>query len=190
MFKIAHEVELRGPLHRSRYDGLLRFLRKNGKSLEHRTRTNYLFDHKNKQVDLRVRSTNDDIEMVLKLGHVGAHRRKEISFRLGKIKLEDALDFLYHLSYRKGWTGVRISDIFKYMGFEFAVVSVPGRGEYHTYYFEIEGKARAAADVPKVKKRMLRLLKRMDLRTFSKKEYDNYLIGMNKYASERFVLKG
>lgn len=185
MLKIAQEIELRGPLNRSKYQSLLKFLRKNGKFVEHRRRANYMFDHPKKQIDLRVRDTNGNIEMVLKVGHLGAHRRKEITFDLGKIKLDDALAFLFHLGYRKGMTGLRISDIFQYRGIEFAVVKVPS----HSYYFEVEKSAKTVANVPKLKKQLLQMTKKLSLRIFGKKEYDDYLDSMNRYASKRFLLK-
>jgi len=165
-------------------------MKRNGRFIEHRNRVNYMFDHSNRKVDLRVRSTNDEIEMVLKLGHIGAHRRKEVSFKLGKIRLEDALDFLYHLGYKKGMKGTRISDVFKYRGVEFVVVSVPGRSGYHSYYFEIEGLAKRMDEVPKVKRKLISILQKMELRIFGNKEYDEYLFNMNQHASERFTLKG
>jgi adenylate cyclase class IV len=189
MFKITQEIELRGPMNQRQYLKLLNFLKKNGEFVEHRNRVNYMFDHPNKQVDVRVRSTNDDIEMIMKLGHIGAHRRKEISFKLGKIKLKDAIDFLYHLGYKKGLAGTRISDIFMYDGIEFAVVHVPGRAGYHEHYFEMETQAKSAAGVNNAKAHMKRLADKLGLRFFGKKEYDQYLVDMNNYASERFSLK-
>jgi len=189
MFKITQEIELRGPVSKKEYDKLLIFLKRNGKFIEHRNRVNYLFNHKNKQVDVRVRDTNGDIEMVMKLGHIGAHKRKEISFKLGKVKVKDALDFLNHLGYRTGLIAVRISDIFMYCGVEFAVVSVPGRKSWHTYYFEMEMQADTASEIKKAKEYMAKLAGKLGLRFFGKREYEDYIVEMNEYASEKFVLK-
>ena len=184
-FKIAHEIELRGPLTKSNYVSLSKFLRKNGKFIEHRMRNNFMFDHPNKQIDLRVRSTNQNIEMTLKVGHIAAHQRKEISFKLGKVKLEDALHFLFHLGFRKGAKSTVISDIYRYSGVEFVVAEIPN----HSYYFEIEGLAKSKGDILKVKKRLFRIIGQLDLEIFTKETFVDYIGDIQKNANKRFVLK-
>ena len=185
MFKVAHEIELRGPLTKRKHISLSKFLRKNGKFIEHRVRNNFMFDHPNKQIDLRVRNTNQNIEMTLKVGHIAAHQRKEISFKLGKVKLEDALHFLFHLGFRRGAKSTVISDIYRYSGVEFVVAEIPN----HSYYFEIEGLAKSKKDIPGVKKKLFRLIEQMDLEIFTKETFVYYIKNIQKNANKRFVLK-
>lgn len=143
-----------------------------------------MFDHPDGNIDLRVRSTNQNIEMTLKIGRLSASQRKEIGFKLGKIKLEDALLFLYHLGFRKGAKSTVISDIYRYSGAEFCVAEIPG----HSYYFEIEGIAKSENEIQKVKGKLLRLARNLGLRIFTKREFMRYVNEVQKNANERFVL--
>ena len=144
-----------------------------------------MFDHPNKEVDLRVRDTNGEIEMTMKLGHVGSHKRKEILFKFGNVKCKDALDFLFHLGYNKGITSTIISDIYIYRGMEFVVAKVP----HHSYYFEMEVQAKSIKEIKPAEVRLQKLAEKMGLTFFSKEEYDAYLSDFNRKVNKPFVLK-
>lgn len=138
------EIEQRGRLSKEKHDELAKFFSENGKTLEkkHRisliwcTAKNNIAEVKDEEIDLRLRVTNGEGEVVLKHGKWGGKdARKEFSFKVENIeKFWDYLEFVRILGYQKFLLTETIKEDFLYKGIDFSLVEIPEWG----YYFEAE----------------------------------------------------
>ncbi|MEI6040303.1 MAG: hypothetical protein WCP93_03055 [Candidatus Berkelbacteria bacterium] len=138
------EIEQRGRLSKEKFVELTDFFQKNGQKLEQKNRISLIWctakeniaEVKDEEIDLRLRVTNGEGEVVLKHGKWGGKdARKEFSFKVENLeKFWDYLEFVRILGYHNFLVTETIKNDYEYDGVEFSLVEVPGWG----YYFEAE----------------------------------------------------
>ena len=137
------EVEHRGLLTEEKFSAVNKFLKKNGKFLGEKDRFSVIYSPRGKEtlrvvrspIDLKLRITNKESELVLKYGRwSGNDARKEFLFPIDSSKFEEMAEFLKILGYYYGVLQATKTYLYMYKGIEFAVVKVPNWG----YYFEAE----------------------------------------------------
>ena len=180
-----YEIELRGPLSLRQKNKLLKFLNKFGRKIKEYKRIQWCFkDSWEKNLDLRVKVTNNDVKLSLKLGNPSKPHRKEISLHLRKNDLKKAFDFVKHLGYRKGFKAWRNADIFEYKQIEWAIVEVPD----HSYYFEAEKLVRNKKEGQMAEDEIKKVAYELGLKVFSPKETLDYIGKLDREANKFFKL--
>jgi len=180
------EVELRGRLTADQAAALTDYLDKNGTLKTKKRRI--LIDYstfleggvRERTKDIRIRSTNGEPEIIIKLGAWGNNEsREEISIPVSHDVRFDALArAMSVLGYAKGVLAVRNSSIYDYRDVEFAVVEVPG----HSYYFEAE-KVVAGHDQSRALRELVDLCQEMQLTVFKDDEFYEYIEELNRSAN-------
>lgn len=153
------EVELRGLLTSEQAEELSGFLLAKGRSKgeKHRVFVDYSTfmpgGVRERNKDIRIRITNGQPEMIIKIGGWGGEEaREEISVFTRDTSFDVLARAMAELGYKKGICAERVSQVFDYKGVEFAIVQVPG----HSYYFEVEkmvtmgNQAKALSDLHKL----------------------------------------
>lgn len=183
------EVEVRGPLTSEEFEKLSSLLERDGKKMTEKHRV--LIDYstflpggiEDRTKDIRVRVTNGQPEVVLKLGSWGGtEQRKELSVHPREGEFDTLVEIFGHLGYEKGILAVRNSRVYEYKDIEFALVEVPG----HSYYFEAEKMAHEHDDADAVLQELADTCASLGLKVFSKEEFFNYIHTLNKEANEVF----
>lgn len=137
------EVEHRGRLTTEKYNELLKFFEKNGRSSGIKKRFSIIYatskktvrEDKDNPIDLKLRITNGQPEIALKYGKwSGNDARKEFGFHIDPDQYDDFLEFLNILGYNKAVIMANTKQDYIYHGVEFSLVEVPGWG----HYFEAE----------------------------------------------------
>ncbi len=188
--KKVFEVELRGPLQKSKYDWLKRFF--DGKGLAARTKNRILIDYstciegediRKRNLDIRARITNKIPEMIIKVGKwKGGDVRKEISVLLQEGQFSNLVQAYAALGYKKGILCVRNSLIYVYDDVEFALVEVPG----HSYFFEAEIAVSSEEETAAAKDKVGRVCRELGLTLFSDEEWFSYIELLNREANKLF----
>jgi len=169
------EVEIRGPLTRSEYFNLERFLKKNGRFVQKKDRV--LIDYsteglESRNTDIRLRATNRVPEIVIKTGKLGgSDERQELSVLTRKNNFDNLVKAFAVLGLKKGILCVRKGNIYKYKDIEFSVVEVPN----HSYYFEVEKLIRDNKHKNTAKQELMKMCKKLNLRVFTDKGLFSYL---------------
>ncbi len=141
MIKI--EVEHRGILTKERFNELSSFFTQNADFLGEKERFSIIYsqatnddkDLYESPIDLKLRTTNKEAELVLKHGKwSGNDARREFSFPVEMKKFEEMVDFLKILGHYHGVLQATTTRFYNYQGVEFSLVDVPQWG----YYFEAE----------------------------------------------------
>lgn len=189
------EVEHRGILTEKKFAELNNFFKKNGKFLGEKDRFSLIyFDHgkeadfnlqKDNPVDLRLRITNKKSELVLKYGKWGGKEsRKEFFFPIDSKKFEEMAEFLHILGFYYGGLQATKTNVYKYKGFEFALVKVPGWG----YYFEAEIlTAQDKADI--ADKKVEAICRELGLEVLNDKDFYKLCTELNDRPGFTFNLK-
>ena len=121
------EVEIRGRLSDVEYKNLLIFLKKKGEYLGRQEREMYLLydypgfdlDPTKREVDIRLRSTNGECEIMLKeKNHNYNVARKEISLKIVDKDLKTAKKIVKAFGCKKALKMNRIKELFDYQGIE------------------------------------------------------------------------
>jgi len=175
-----YEVELRRPLTSTDYERVSDFLLKNGELIANLHR--FLIDYSTflegigtRKRDIRVRITNGQPELVVKMGEWGGTHRKEVSVLLKDSQFENAIQFLGLLGYIKGVACERIIKCYKYKGINLSLVEVPG----YSYFFEAE-KMGIETEVNLISQEMLDVIHQLGLKVFTKEEFYAYIEDLNK----------
>lgn len=183
------EVEIRGPLTKAKYGALIGFLHENGKELNEKKRV--FIDYstfleggvEHRQKDIRIRSTNGESEIIIKLGNWGgAENRKELSVYIKDGSFDTLVEIFGELGYVKGVLCERIIKNFLYKDVEFAVVEVPG----HSFYYEAEIMATSDEDHDEVLKKLQNICTDLSLKIFSKEDFFEYVAKLNSEANGIF----
>ncbi len=181
------EVEIRGPLTTDEYNTLDTFLSHNAEFIEKRERVliDYSTDGENRTKDIRIRETNGEPEIVLKLGSWGGSEgREEISIRTEHNKFDSLVRIFGELGFTKGVLCVRNSIVYKYKDVEFALIEVPN----HSYFFEAE--ILTTKDKSEEAENLIgTICKELNLKSFSREEFLKYVQTLNAEANKNFEYK-
>lgn len=177
---MAFEIEFRGPLAKSGFQKLLKFLRVKGKFLRILRRKTFVYYTKDKNLDLKVRTTNSASEIVLKKGFWGARKREEIIIPISSKSVKLAQKFLAALGYMEGIIASRETNLFEYENIEFALVKCPK----NYYFYEAEFINNNSIKDPGA--HIKKILKGLGLKVWSEKETYDFLMFCNKKIDEHF----
>lgn len=185
------EVELSGPLSINESEKLLKFLDKNGikKTTKHRVLIDYstfLGDGlKNRKKDIRLRITNGNPEIIVKLGDwSGTSQRKEFSVFTEIGSFDRLVQIFAALGYEKGMLCERTTRVYDYDGIEFAIVETPN----HAFHFEAEIMS-SENELQKSRLRIENTCSKLGLKIFSSEEYLAYIETLNNEVNEVFDFK-
>ncbi len=184
------EVEARGLLNLTQKKKLENFLKKNGVFKQEKRRI--LIDYslfledggvRNRSKDIRLRITNGQPEIVVKIGKWGAgENRKELSVLTHEVSFDKLVEIFDALGYSKGALCVRNSVVYDYDDIEFAIVEVPG----HSYYFEAEKMAHQEDDIDKIYKEIEKVCVSLGLVLFDDEAFMKYIETLNDESNEIF----
>ena len=188
-----YEIELRGRLSKEKYLSVKKFLEKNGLFKEEKVRTFYDFSTfipgeglRGRTKDFRIRETNGQPEVILKLGAwQGSDRREELSVLTAKGSTETLLKIFGEMGFEKAVKGVRHTFAYDYKSVEMALVEVPD----HSYYFEAEIVAPAKSDHGKVHKQIEKVINELGLELFSEDGFHKYIDLLNSESNEIYEYK-
>lgn len=177
------EVEFIGKLSKEKFEKLKELFTRKGEFKGEKNRLSFMYfrekiprdikEIKNEKVDLRFRITNKKPEIVLKYGTFNAsHSRKEISILINPSDCEKYLEFLSLLGWNIGVIYATKTYVYNFKGIEFSLVEIKDFG----YNFEAEILS-SKKDIEKSKKRIIALLKKLNLKPFDEK-------GLNKQCNK------
>lgn len=183
------EVEVRGPLTKEQRDQLVEIFEREGK--REKTKNRVLIDYserieegKEREKDIRIRSTNGVPEIIVKLGNWGgSEARKELSVTTAPASFDTLASLFAALGYVRGVLCVRRTEVFVYKDIEFALVEVPG----HSFHFEAEKMAHEGEDAHMLLAEIEAVCVSLGLTVYSKEEFFEYVQILNKEANEEFV---
>ncbi|MBU3934867.1 hypothetical protein KKC00_02830 [Patescibacteria group bacterium] len=187
------EVEHRGLLNEEKFQKLNTFLKKNGKFLGEKDRFSVIYSPRGKEtlrvvrssIDLKLRITNKESELVLKYGRwSGNDARKEFLFPIDSKKFEEMTEFLQILGYYYGVLQATKTRLYIYKDIEFAVVKVPNWG----YYFEAE----IVIEKEKVKsanEKIMSVYRELNLDVLNDRDFLKLLESLNERPGFRFNFK-
>ncbi len=182
------EIEIRGPLTKENFDSLVDLFEREGKKIAEKDRV--LIDYstfleggvEKRKKDIRLRVTNGNPEIVLKIGEWGgAENRKELSV-FTKSDFDTLVEMFGELGFVKGMLCVRKSKVYEYQGIEFSLVEVPG----HSYYYEAEKMTLLSDNHAKITEEIQAVCKKLGLEIFNQKQFFDYINRLNKEANEIF----
>jgi predicted adenylyl cyclase CyaB len=182
------EVELRGRMTSRKFQDIKKFLDENGTFKQEKNRVFYDFSNfipgeglRGRTKDFRIRETNGQPEVILKLGEWGGSDcREELSVLTEKNSTETLLKIFGEMGFIKAIKGVRHTLAYDYKDIEIALVEVPG----HSYYFEAEIVAPANSDHTEVYKKIKAELDELGLETFSDEGFHDYIDQLNSESNE------
>jgi hypothetical protein len=180
---MAIEIEFRGPLTKSEFKKLLNFLKKEADFVKRMKRKTFIFETKNKSLDLKTRITDGISEIVLKKGFMGAVKREEIILPLRSKSIEEATRLLSLLGYNKGIIAIRDNYIFNYKNIEFALVKCPNG--YCFYEAELINNKK----IKNPERHIEEVLKSLDLVVWSEKEVYDFMMYCKKNIDKHFEYK-
>ena len=185
------EVEVSGPLSKEKVQKLISFLEKNGKktNVKHRVLIDYSTflgeGLKNRKKDIRLRITNGNPEIIVKLGDwTSSNHRKELSVFAEAGSFDRLVQIYAALGYEKGMLCERITQVYEYDGIEFALVGIPN----HSFHFEAEIMS-DEKHAEEARKHIEETCRKLGLTIFTDGEYLNYIDTLNKEANEVFDFK-
>ncbi len=185
------EVEHSGPLSKEQAKKLMKFFDENGEKVttKHRVLIDYstfLGDGlKNRKKDIRLRITNGNPEIIVKLGDwTSSNHRKELSVFTEEGSFDTLVQIYAALGYEKGMLCERTTEVYNYDGIEFAIVEVPG----HSFHFEAEIMSDEDG-VDAARKHIQEVCDKLDMEIFTDEGYIAYIEKLNKEANEVFDFK-
>ena len=184
------EVEIRGELTVEKFEELNNLFSKDGKLLETQDREMILLrdtpryndDPTLREVDIRIRCTNGDTEIMIKeMKSQNNVARSEKQYKFGKMTLEEVKEFVGFFGSHQGQWMHRRKKVYEYGNVHWSIVeAVPG-----IYYFEAEREIENEIDIEKNKKELEEVAENMDLKIMSAEEYKTFIkmLGekVNKY---------
>jgi adenylate cyclase class IV len=173
------EVEVRGPLDAEKWSTLQSILARDAEHVGDYKRL--LIDYStliegigSRKLDIRARITNDEPELIVKVGEWAGGGREEVEVRLGKGEFRKALRFMSLLGYKKGVAAVRMMKRYNYLGTEITLTEVVKidkdlkETSGYGYFYEVEVVADSQHEEEAMNK-VLAVIKGLGLRVF--KEY-------------------
>jgi len=176
------EIEFRGPLTKDEFQKVLSFFKKEAEFVKRMKRKTFVFENKDRTLDLKVRTTDGVPEIVLKKGFIGARRREEIILPLKTSSTKDAVRLFSLLGHNKGIIAIRDNYIFNYKNIEFALVKCP---DGYCFY---EAELINSKGIRNPEKHIKEVLKSLDLKAWSEKEVYNFMMYCKKNIDEHFEL--
>ena len=187
---VQTEVEVRGPLSHPQFNQLTKFLTQNGtfKQKNHRLSVCYtILRPEDKDIssdlDIRARITNDEPELVIKIGKWrGSDIRKEVAIQLKRGEFSNLIAICATLGYTEAIVTENMTMVYEYKGVEFSLVDKIG----HSYFFEAEMLVDEKADKNVIQKQIQSLCQELGLSLFSDEEFFAYIKLLNKEANTHF----
>lgn len=180
------EVELRGRLDSEQYKKLTDIFSEEGKFLQEKKRV--FIDYstflegegvRERQRDIRIRNTNGESEIMIKLGGWGGNEHREELSVPTNASFDTLAKAMNALGYRKGVLCVRYTKAYTYKNIEFALVEVPS----HSYYFEAEKMVASDHDMESAKQEIRTVCGELGLEVFSDEALYSYIETLNKEAN-------
>ncbi|MEK6889752.1 MAG: hypothetical protein AABX35_01035 [Nanoarchaeota archaeon] len=189
------EVEARGKIE-GNFDELVEKFRKIAKFKGEKERISFVYIRHNIKidvrevlddiVDLRLRVTNKQAEIIMKYGKwSGSDSREEYSVPINLQDIESAVSLLKCLDWDKGIIATTKTFVFDYKGIEFALVKYYG----DEYYFEAEKMVENKKDIKKEKDFIKEECKKLGLNIFTGNEFMDYINYLNKNKNCKFDFK-
>lgn len=186
-----YEIELRGPLKPAQKSKLEKFLVKNGKLIRQYNRVQWCFksslDKKDIRIskkDLRIKNTNGNWEISLKIGGLAKTSRKEISLPFLVSDKKQAFNLLKFLGHSSGIIAARNATIYQYKDIEWAIVEAPN----NISYFEAEKLVKNKRDSQIAEDEIKKTCSKLGLAIFSKKDYYDFIDLLDKKVNKNFKL--
>ncbi len=191
LHQASYEVEIRGKITEDFATLLARF-RKIATFVGEKDRFSLIyFNHglvkdvreiKEEKIDLRLRITNKQAELILKYGTWGgSDSREEHSLPVPNEKFADTVLFLQRLGWTNGVVLATKTYVFQYQGIEFAFVS-----NKHLNYFEAEKIVTSKKDVNKERDAILAVCQSLQLQPFSDEAFMDALNIINNKPENQF----
>lgn len=178
------EVEIRGELTKEQYSLLDEKFNIEGELIEVQDREMIrLFgfsededDIIKRSLDVRIRVTNGRSEIMAKTNLTGDNvARKEQSFDLGEMYLEDVKSLVKVFGFSTGRWMHRKKKVYTVDGYEWSLVeAVPD-----IYYFEVEKVAESEEQILNIKEEILKQIQKLGLKNFSDEEYSKFISTLN-----------
>lgn len=186
------EIELRGPLTKKGYLELKKFLSKQGKLKGKKNRVLIDYsenfskgDMKNRQLDVRLRSTNKISEIIVKTGRWGGRdNREEISVLCGKMSFDKLVEIFGLIGLDKGIFCERKIEVYDYKGIEFALINIADIA--YTFEAELMG---GQGEVEEAHNKIMGVCNKLRLKTFNDKEFFDFIKSLNGSVNKKFEFK-
>ena len=189
--KQRYEVEVRGKIP-GQFATLLTRFRKIATFVGEKDRFSLIyFNHglvkdvreiKDEKIDLRLRITNKQTELILKYGAWGgSDSREEISLPIPNEKFAETVLLLQRLGSTKGVSLATKTYVFQYQGIEFALAQTK-----HLTYFEAEKMVADKKDIEKERDHILTICKSLGLEPFSDEAFMDTINLLNNHPDNQF----
>jgi len=171
------EVEVRGLLSKREYSRVVEKLKKEGELVKNfkRILIAYSTFTEGNTSDIRCRITDDEPELIAKVGEQSSLNREEIEVKLAKGAFVDAVKFMKALGYSKGIISLRLSERYMFKGVEFTIVRpIIIRGnlkKVHSIYYEAE-KLSDEKDIEDAKANVVSVIDELKLKIFAEHKKD------------------
>lgn len=203
MWKLAHhllyfthlfmiEVEIRGRITPEELEELKTFLSKNGTHVESHEREmillrgypGYTEDFVDRPVDIRLRNTDGNCEIMLKRNVEGSDSRKEYSLKLQDASLETAREVAKGFGCTDGILMQRSKDVFIYDDIEWSLVKTP-KGHY---YYEAEMEAEDEKAAVGIREKLVAAATSLDLECLGPDETRAFIHTLDTEVNEKIEL--
>lgn len=186
------EVEFIGNISKEQFDSLKNKFQQVGKFKKKKKRISFMYfkngvpekysSAEDDEVDLRIRITNGEPEIIVKQGKFTAtHSRKETSIFFKPSEIEKYLDFLMALGWKRGVIYAAETHVYEHKGIEFSLVEI---GDYG-YNFEAEILTEESK-VESAKKKITEELNTLGLKPFDEKALDEQCNAINNKKDLQF----
>jgi len=188
------EVEVRGKI--KDFEGTLKSFYEKAEFIEEKDRISFIYfragsdgedvnNVREDPVDLKLRVTNKQAEIVMKYGRWGAEEsRKEFLFPIELEKFESALEFFKCLDWSKGVLMDTKTYLFNYNGVEFALVK---SGDIS--YFEAEILVKTQNEVSDAIEKIKKVCFDVGLEIFEEKDFIDMMNRLNKRENRIFDMR-
>lgn len=190
------EVEVRGKIE-GEFNKILSEFNKKAKFVKEKDRLSLIYFRSNvpddlkdvrevsdDPVDLKLRITNKEAEIVLKYGKWGGQdNRKEIFVPINSNNFEDVAELLHLIGWSKGVIMDTKTFVFDYQGIEFALVK-----NENALYFEAEILVKNNAEIKEAKERLKKACNEFGLIIFNDEEMIKLMNSINNAPGRRFNL--
>lgn len=183
------EVEVRGEL--KDFDKTLAELRQKAKFIKEKDRFSLCFmrravkdvaELKDDPVDIRLRITNKQAELVMKYGSWGANDiRREISIPIAVDKFDDMVEFLGYMNWNVACIMATKTFVFEYKDIEFALVK-----NEHYNYFEAEKVVSKKEDTNRAMEEIKAVCLELGLSIFKEEEFMEIINRINNTEGTTF----
>ena len=179
------EIEIRGELNAEQYKKLNDFLEKEGEFVENHDREmillydypGYSFDPNARLTDIRLRKTNEDLEIMVKHkvsdNNIG---REEISLGLKKGEWDTAKKVLKALGLSKGLWMQRTKSIYRFHDIEWSLVKASDT----YFYFEAEQESSEPGTVSEIHAHLVKEAEALGLKVLNPEEMNEFIFRLDR----------